>query len=72
VSLPPVVITLAVLGGSVAASLSTGCDQLNRPLGSPSSSSSSSGGASPGHGDAGEDGGLLVPTFSPQPGDIQL
>jgi hypothetical protein len=60
-----------VLGFAVAA---VGCDQLNRPMGSPSSSSSTSGGAigSPDGGSSDDGGPRLTPAFSPQPGDVQL
>ena len=56
--------------------LTTGCDQLNKPL-STSSSSSSSGGRSATSADGGDDlaaheGGAPAPTITAQPGDIQL
>ena len=72
------VLAAAVVSASAVSFLAglTGCDQLNRPMPSPGSSSSSSSSSSSGSAiaDAGEqgEGGRIVPTFAPQPGDIQL
>ena len=70
----------AVVSSAVAATFfalaMTGCDQLNKPIGSPSSSSSSSSGGASTRGDGGdlsdEGGASPAPTITAQPGDIQL
>ncbi len=63
---------LAVLTTSFVV-VTTGCDQLNKPLSTSSSSSSSSSG-SLGGADAGDssEGGSPAPMITAQPGDIQL
>ena len=57
--------------------LTTGCDQLNKPLSTSSSSSSSGGRSATTSADGGDDslggeGGAPAPTITAQPGDIQL
>lgn len=69
-------VSLAIFATSLAL-MTTACDQLNRPLGKPSSSSSSSGssgssGASTDGGDGANEGATPAPTITAQPGDIQL
>lgn len=69
---PAAVVSFAIL--AMAFVLTVGCDQLNRPLGSPSSSSSSSGSSATTNADGGDtgEGGVLMPAITAQPGDIQL
>ena len=67
-ALPPIV---------VLAIAAAGCDQLNKPLSTSSSSSSSSSGGSSAAaatdgGDGEDEAGSPAPTFTAQPGDIQL
>ena len=67
-------VSLAIVATSVAL-MTTACDQLNRPLGKPSSSSSSSSGSSATSTDGGDgsnEGGAPAPAITAQPGDIQL
>ncbi|OJY25321.1 MAG: hypothetical protein BGO98_04175 [Myxococcales bacterium 68-20] len=66
-------VSLAIFATSLAL-MTTACDQLNRPLGKPSSSSSSSGSSAAGTdgGDGSNEGGSPAPTITAQPGDIQL
>lgn len=66
-------VSLAIFATSITL-MTTACDQLNRPLGKPSSSSSSSGSsaASTDGGDGANEGGTPAPAITAQPDDIQL